>query len=108
MASPCSPTSSTLLAAMIFIAALSRGKLHHAVRDGLASSSPDSSQQLLAELFRRCAVWWPPELFRCFPTLVPWAVRDRSCRYDQGPESWGSPRADSYLRDDNSIIKKLR
>lgn len=39
--------------------------------------------------------------------MTPWCVRDRSCRYDQGPESWGAPREDGYLRDDNSIIKKL-
>jgi hypothetical protein len=39
--------------------------------------------------------------------MTPWCVRDRSCRYDQGPEAWGAPREDGYLRDDNSIIKKL-
>ena len=89
------------------LAALERGELYKTLRNGLASTSPDEYRELVARLFFRCAVWWPPRLARCFPVLVPWAVRDRSCRYDQGPESWGSPRSDGYLRDDNSIIKKL-
>lgn len=58
-------------------------------------------------LIEKLGVWWSPEAFRRLPVMVPWCVRDRSCRYDQGPESWGAPRADAYLRDDNSIIKKL-
>ena len=33
--------------------------------------------------------------------------RDRSARHDNGPEMWRAPRSDGYLRDDNSIIKKL-
>lgn len=39
--------------------------------------------------------------------MTPWCIRDRSARYDYGPEAWGSPRVDGYFRDDNSIIKKL-
>ena len=59
------------------------------------------------ELIQRLGIWWSPEVYATLPTMVPWCIRDRSCRYDQGPESWGSPRSDGYLRDDNSIIKKL-
>ena len=62
---------------------------------------------LTLKLIQRLSIWWSPVAYPKLPTMVPWCIRDRSCRYDQGPESWGSPRSDGYLRDDNSIIKKL-
>lgn len=58
-------------------------------------------------LLRELGIWWSPEAYRHMPVLTPWCVRDRSCRYDQGPESWGAPLPSGFLRDDNSIIKKL-
>lgn len=58
-------------------------------------------------LIERLGIWWSPAAYRRLPVIVPWCIRDRSCRYDQGPESWGAPREDAFLRDDNSIIKKL-
>src|SRR4051794_34513191 len=74
---------------------------------GLRGSSRSAYEQLVVELFSRLSVWWHPALYAVMPVMTPWCVRDRSCRYDQGPESWGAPREDGYLRDDNSIIKKL-
>jgi hypothetical protein len=65
------------------------------------------AQDLVEALIRRLGVWWSPSLYVVMPVLTPWCVRDRSCRYDQGPEAWGAPRSDGFLRDDNSIIKKL-
>lgn len=59
------------------------------------------------KLIEKLGIWWSPRAYSQLPVMVPWCVRDRSCRYDQGPESWGAPRDDAYLRDDNSIIKKL-
>lgn len=73
-------------------------------------AEPQSAAETLAlvrELLERSSIWWSPASFSMMPILVPWAIRDRSARYDQGPESWSAPRADGYLRDDNSIIKKL-
>ena len=68
---------------------------------------PGPFATLTARLLTRLSIWWPPEGLSRIPIMVPWAIRDRSARYDAGPESWGAPRADGYLRDDNSIIKKL-
>lgn len=62
---------------------------------------------LTETLIERLGIWWSPSTYQRMPVLTPWCIRDRSARYDQGPESWGAPRADGYLRDDNSIIKKL-
>lgn len=63
--------------------------------------------EFTVELIQDLGIWWSPEIYALLPVVVPWCIRDRTCRYDQGPESWGAPRSDGYLRDDNSIIKKL-
>lgn len=63
--------------------------------------------RLTVDLIERLGIWWSPSAASVIPSMTPWCIRDRSARYDQGPEMWGAPRADGYLRDDNSIIKKL-
>lgn len=71
------------------------------------TGGPDDFAALTEHLLARLGIWWSPAAYRRLPVMTPWCVRDRSCRYDQGPEAWGAPREDGYLRDDNSIIKKL-
>ncbi len=63
--------------------------------------------RLTLHLLQRLSIWWSPGGYALIPTMTPWCIRDRSARWDQGPESWGSPHENGYLRDDNSIIKKL-
>lgn len=78
---------------------------------GMARGGPwGASTEYLAiavDLIQRLSIWWPSATYAVLPVLVPWAIRDRSARYDMGPEMWSAPREDGYLRDDNSIIKKL-
>jgi hypothetical protein len=75
---------------------------------GMASEGPDVQYGRLTEtLIAGLSIWWSVWTYQHLPILVPWAIRDRAARYDQGPESWGAPRDDGYFRDDNSIIKKL-
>lgn len=69
--------------------------------------TPGEFTALTESLLQRLSIWWAPSGYARLPTMVPWCIRDRSARYDQGPESWSAPRDDGYLRDDNSIIKKL-
>jgi hypothetical protein len=76
-------------------------------RSDLGSDPSGDIAALTATLILRLGVWWSRGAYGRLPVMVPWCVRDRKCRYDQGPESWGAPNADGYLRDDNSIIKKL-
>lgn len=89
------------------------GGLYRYLADGLApqarlgSAGRDEFLELTEHLLSRLGIWWSPASYQRLPVMTPWCVRDRSCRYDQGPESWGAPREDGYLRDDNSIIKKL-
>lgn len=61
-------------------------------------------------LLEATAVWLPPDTYSRWPILLPWVVRDPSCRGrpSQGiPDQWGSPDQRGYLRDDNSLIKSL-
>jgi len=40
--------------------------------------------------------------------IVPWVVRDSTCRGTRGgAEEWASPNEEGYLRDDNSKIKNV-
>lgn len=73
----------------------------------LGELPPEEYRDLAETLLTRLASWWSADAYGVMPVMTPWCVRDRSCRYDQGPESWGAPRDDGFLRDDNSIIKKL-
>ncbi|WP_369370317.1 hypothetical protein AB1046_16170 [Promicromonospora sp. Populi] len=86
--------------------------LYRFLASGLASEDSETTPRapftwLTEELIIRLGVWWSPSGYARLPTMTPWCIRDRSARYDRGPESWGAPRQDGYFRDDNSIIKKL-
>jgi hypothetical protein len=55
-------------------------------------------------------VWFPVDLYHDWPVLLPWVVRDPSCRGNTKhgvPDTWSSPNESGYLRDDNSLIKAL-
>jgi hypothetical protein len=75
--------------------------------EGLRGPNADDFMRVTIDLIQDLGIWWSPTIYAMLPVMVPWCIRDRTCRYDQGPESWGAPRDDGYLRDDNSIIKKL-
>ena len=87
--------------------------LYRYLADGVAAQGrfgeppAEEINGLIETLLSRLGIWWSLDAYGVMPVMTPWCVRDRSCRYDQGPEEWGAPRADGYLRDDNSIIKKL-
>lgn len=59
-------------------------------------------------LLAATAVWLPPSVYRSHALLAPYVVRDPACRGRNGsPDEWGSPDADGFLRDDNSLIKGI-
>jgi hypothetical protein len=59
-------------------------------------------------LLAATAIWLPPEVYVRLPVLVPYVVRDPSCRGGKGvPDQWSSPNSAGYLRDDNSSIKNI-
>ena len=81
--------------------------LYRFLAAGLEGARYEEFRAAVYELLLLTSIWWDPAVYRVMPVVTPWCVRDRACRYDQGPESWGAPREDGFLRDDNSIIKKL-
>lgn len=54
------------------------------------------------------AIWLPLEIYAKFPVLLPWVVRDPTCRGRGGTaDQWGAANSSGYFRDDNSMIKGL-
>jgi hypothetical protein len=55
-------------------------------------------------------IWLPLDAYQRWPVMLPWVVRDASCRGNPRagtPDEWSAPDARGYLRDDNSLIKAL-
>jgi hypothetical protein len=66
-------------------------------------------QMRAARLFTALGIWFSPKTYSACPILLPFAVRDPSCRKRKpgDVEAWGMPNAAGYFRDDNSLIKGL-
>lgn len=52
-------------------------------------------------------IWLPLDAYAAWPVMLPWSVRDLSCRSGGGvrAELWSSPDDRGYCLDDNSFIK---
>ena len=67
-------------------------------------------QMLAARLVVGLGVWLEPEIYRRYPLLRPYAVRDPQSRGDTQAgiaDQWGSPDSHGLFRDDNSLIKRM-
>jgi hypothetical protein len=65
---------------------------------------------LLARLIVSLGIWMSPRVYQRMPLLVPFAVRDPSCRGNPAkglPDEWGAPNSDALFRDDNSLVKNI-
>jgi len=70
----------------------------------------DLATKLPGRMLAGMGIWLPLETYRTLPVLLPWVVRDHTCRGNKKkgiPDQWGAPNADGFLRDDNSLIKGL-
>jgi hypothetical protein len=66
--------------------------------------------RLAEQLLTTMAIWLPLDVYSEWPVLLPWVVRDPTCRPSKlsgRPDSWSSPDENGFLRDDNSLIKSL-
>ena len=83
--------------------------LYHFLQKDLFETDIWLFQMLSARLVANLGIWFHPRLYQQMPVLLPFAVRDPSCRKrkENEEESWGSPDEMGYLRDDNSLIKGL-
>jgi hypothetical protein len=83
--------------------------LYRFFQDAL-SRYPEIFMRLPQLLITATSVWLPLDVYRRWPVLLPWVVRDASCRGSRSagrPDAWSSPNDLGYLRDDNSLIKSI-
>jgi hypothetical protein len=76
----------------------------------LLSSEDPALTAVPQMLLEAMAIWLPRETYSRLPVMLPWVVRDPTCRGAPSrgiPDVWGSPDPKGYLRDDNSLIKGL-
>ena len=67
-------------------------------------------ETLLKHLVRSLAIWLPIELYQRLPVLLPFVVRDPTCRKSNNKEKieeWGSSDKKGYFRDDNTLVKAI-
>lgn len=67
------------------------------------------SLELMKNLLVDLSIWLPTNLYQKLPIILPYVVRDPSCRKNQitGEDEWGAPNQKGFLRDDNSLIKGI-
>ncbi|MCJ2670525.1 MAG: hypothetical protein LN416_08465 [Candidatus Thermoplasmatota archaeon] len=86
-----------------------RHVLYHYLQKELQSDDVWLFQMLASRLVASLGVWFRPSLYKRMPILVPYAVRDPTCRprKPHEKEEWGSPDPRGYFRDDNTLIKRI-
>lgn len=86
-----------------------RNILYHYLQKDLFESDIWLFQMLCARLVACLGIWLHPELYQRMPTLLPFVLRDPSCRKrkDGDIEAWGAPSENGYLRDDNTLVKAI-
>lgn len=82
--------------------------LYHYLQKDLLTSDVWLFQMLVARLITDLGIWFHPQTYMQMPLLLPYVVRDPTCRKSVGGvEDWGAPNDRGYFRDDNSLIKSL-
>lgn len=83
--------------------------IYHYIQKKLLIDDGDLSKELIKKLLTDLSIWLPSDLYKQIPILLPYVIRDSSCRKSVNNlcEEWGSSNSDGYLRDDNSLIKGL-
>jgi hypothetical protein len=84
--------------------------LYHFLQKTLLESDAEQFRQLTSRLVAALGIWLSPDVYRRYPLLVPYAVRDPTCRGDRAKgiaDQWGAPDSAGLFRDDNSLIKNL-
>ena len=82
--------------------------LYHYIQKHLLNE-PDLAAALIEKLIFNLSIWLPSTLYEELPIILPFVVRDPTCRKrnkDQ-EEEWGSANELGFFRDDNSLIKGI-
>ncbi len=67
------------------------------------------SEELIKQLLLDLSIWIPIKFYKKLPIILPYVVRDNSCRIKSasGHDEWGSANSNGFLRDDNSLLKGI-
>lgn len=67
------------------------------------------SKELIEHLLIDLSIWIPSNFYTKLPVILPYVVRDNSCRIktSSGHDEWGSANSRGYLRDDNTLLKGI-
>jgi hypothetical protein len=77
--------------------------LYHYIQKIILARQDEFSHELVRRLILDLSIWLPVELYRAAPVLFPFCLRDSTIK----SKDWGSPNAEGYLRDNNSLLKLL-
>ncbi len=80
--------------------------LYHYIQKLLLNDS-EVADEVIENFIINLSIWLPPSFYQELPIILPYVVRDPSCRRrnDQDQEEWGTANENGFLRDDNSLIK---
>jgi hypothetical protein len=83
--------------------------LYHYLQKNILREDSEFSKELLQRLIADLSIWIPPDFYRRLPIILPYVVRDPSCRTGRaiGEDEWGTSNSEGFLRDDNSLIKGI-
>ena len=77
--------------------------LYHYLQKIIIPREDEFSRELVRRLILDLSIWFPLDLYRAVPVLLPFCVRDSTVK----SKEWGSANAEGYLRDNNSALKTL-
>lgn len=86
--------------------------IYHYIQKTLLADTEnnDFNKELIERLIIDLSIWIPKEVYQQIPVLLPYVIRDASCRKkqpDTGKHEWGFANTKGFLRDDNSLIKGI-
>jgi len=83
--------------------------LYHYIQKSVMKKEDEFSKELLKHLLVDLAIWIPGNLYRKLPIILPYVVRDNSCRIKttNREDEWGSANSKGFLRDDNTLLKGI-
>lgn len=83
--------------------------IYHYLQKEVCVEEDEFSKALVTRLILDLSIWLPVEFYRNLPIMLPFVVRDASCRrkVDGAGDMWGHANECGFLRDDNSLIKGI-
>jgi hypothetical protein len=83
--------------------------IYHYIQKNLLKGEDELSKELIRHLLLDLSIWIPTSVYSKLPIILPYVVRDNSCRTKttNGQDEWGSANSKGFLRDDNSLLKGI-